>query len=76
MAVAVEAAWAGGGWMTRVDERKNAKDARRMVNDRRSFSRARRVFGAIDRNKADFEEDDCSAPLLWPIVMLVETRRR
>lgn len=44
VAAAVDAAWAGGVCITRVEDRKKAKEARRMVNDRRSFCRALRDF--------------------------------
>ena len=45
-ATAVEAAWAGGACI-RVEERKKAKEATRMVNDRRSFGGIDVSFGRL-----------------------------
>jgi len=76
VAVAVEAAWAGGVWIIRVEDRKKAKEARRMVNDRRSFRRDLRVFWEVDRNNEllkDCEEDESS---ILRSVMLMEVLRR
>lgn len=73
--MAVEAAWAGGVCITRVEDRKKVKEARRMVNDRRIFRRDRRVFCVVDRNN---EPEDCegAASSLLPAVMLMEVLRR
>jgi len=72
-ATAVEAAWAGGACI-RVEERKKAKEATRMVNDRRSFWRDRRVFWEVVPN-SDILFDGCEASL-GPVIMLMEVVRR
>jgi len=73
VAVAVEAAWAGGVCITRVEERKKAKEARRIVNERRIFWRDRRVFWEVDRNSE--LDDDCGEAeqsVFLPVVKLME----
>jgi len=67
---AVEDAWAGGE-CTRVDERKKAKEARRMVNVRRAFWRARRILWEVFPN-SDILRDGCEGSV-WPLVGVMLT---